>query len=62
MADKFSVSLGMVYVLLYFCFVLGVPILVLGAGVFQVLLRVTSKGRLGEDRADGVNPHLFLGH
>ena len=37
--------MGVLYVLAYFSFVLAVPILVLGAGIFAVLLHVLGSGR-----------------
>ena len=39
-AGAAAVALGAAYVLLYFAFVLVVPILVVGAGIFELLLRV----------------------
>jgi hypothetical protein len=35
-ADSFSIALGMVYVMLHFIFVIGVPILILGSGIMLV--------------------------
>ena len=45
-ARKWPLLQGAIYLLSYFVFVLGVPILVLAAGIFSALLRLPRGGKL----------------
>jgi len=51
-ADRWSAALGVLYALFWFAFVLGVPILVLAAGVFAALLKLRP-GRAARSNAEG---------
>ncbi|MBI4026418.1 MAG: hypothetical protein HY360_15645 [Verrucomicrobia bacterium] len=46
--DRVGGTLGMVYVLFYFGALLGAPILVLAAGILEVLARFSGKGMDGK--------------
>ena len=41
----FRSAVGMVYVMLYFIFVIGVPILILGSGIMKVAMSLTGGGK-----------------
>jgi hypothetical protein len=44
-ADSFSIAVGMVYVMLHFIFVIGVPILILGSGIMLVATGRMARGK-----------------